>query len=82
MLKQEARGTSKGRRNKAEGTRQKEEMQILSLSIRPSAHPRLKPSLSVSSHLLRTDRGFLIREVLGAADLKANKPTLKNCIGE
>ena len=56
-------------------------MQILSLSIPPEAHPRLKPSLSVSSHLLRTDRGFLIREVLGAADLKANKPMLKICIG-
>ncbi|MEG4940400.1 hypothetical protein QUA80_09280 [Microcoleus sp. F4-D5] len=58
-------------------------MQIFSLSIPPSAHPRLKPSLSASSHLLRTDRGFLIRQVLGAAaEIKANKPTLKNCIGE
>ncbi|MEG4802147.1 hypothetical protein QUB63_19890 [Microcoleus sp. ARI1-B5] len=57
-------------RKKAEGKRQEAQMQIFSLGLSPSPNPRLNPSLSASSYLLRTDRGFLLREELGAASQK------------
>ncbi|WP_333280545.1 hypothetical protein [Microcoleus sp. herbarium19] len=75
--RQEALQKEEESRKKAEGKRQETQMQIFSLSISPPPHPRLNRSLSASSHLLRSDRGFLIREEIGAASSKQKKTNAK-----